>query len=102
MLGPLVLLAIIAPSAADIQALEVTRVIGPYAETTRDGRFHAEFAPSVETRGTLCEAIGDDEYDCRYETRTKAFFDNEFGAWEAIGVRLQWKEGRWRIIERGK
>ncbi|WP_428685248.1 hypothetical protein [Sphingopyxis sp.] len=100
--GLLILLAIIAPSAADIQALEVTRVIGPYVETTRDGRFHAEFAPSVETRGTVCEATGDDAYDCRYETRTKAFFDNEFGAWEAIVVQLQWKEGRWRIIEPGK
>ena len=97
-----ILLAITAPSSADIQALEVTRVIGPYVDTARDGRLYAEFAPSVETRNVRCQPAAATNYDCRYEVRTKDFFDNAFGSWEPVTARLQWKDGRWRIVDPGK
>ncbi|MBL8651203.1 MAG: hypothetical protein JNL35_12480 [Sphingopyxis sp.] len=95
------LISVAAPGASDIQALEVTRVIGPYASPARDGRLHAEFAPSVETRGAVCEPVGGRDYACRYERRTKGFFDSDFGVWEAASVRLQRKKGRWRVVDPG-
>ncbi|WP_144037741.1 hypothetical protein [Sphingopyxis sp. KK2] len=96
------LLALTAPSADDIQALEVTRVIGPYVDQTRDGRLYAEFAPDVETRGAMCEPVAGGSHDCRYEVRTKSFFDNAFGQWQPMSVRLRWKNGRWRVVDPGK
>jgi hypothetical protein len=98
----LALLALTAPSAADIQAHEVTRVIGPYVDRARDGRLYAEFAPDVETRGAICEPAGRGKHDCRYEVRTKDFFDNAFGPWAPAAVRLRWKGGRWRVVDPGE
>lgn len=97
-----ILIAIAAPSSADIQALEVTRVTGPYVDAARDRRPYAEFAPSVETRDVHCEATAAANFDCRYDVRTKEFFDNAFGSWEPVTVRLQWKDGRWRIVDPDK
>jgi hypothetical protein len=98
----LALLTLTAPSADDIQALEVTRVIGPHVERTRDGRLFAEFAPDVETRGVVCEPVADGEHDCRYEVRTKGFFDNAFSPWQLVAVRLRWKDEHWWVVDPGK
>ncbi|APZ99874.1 hypothetical protein BWQ93_16290 [Sphingopyxis sp. QXT-31] len=77
-------------------------MIGPYASPTRDGRLYAEFAPEVETRSTVCEPVAGQDYACRYDRRTNGFFDSDFGAWEAASVRLQRKQGRWRVVDPGE
>jgi hypothetical protein len=88
-----------APSPTDIAALEQKRLLAPFTDATKTARqYSAEFAPTVETRNVDCVPKGEDGFSCRFESRTKGFFDADFGAWIARSETVQRStEGHWRF-----
>jgi hypothetical protein len=90
-----------APTGADIQAVEETRVLEPLTDYTQDGRAYVEFAPTVETRDVTCTPVSAEMYECSFETRVKDALSPEFGAWAPRRARLTWRDDCWRQDEEG-
>src|SRR5262245_24443298 len=86
------------PTAADVQAVEVTRVLEPLTDYARDGRGYVERAPSIETRAATCAPISVNRFECTYEARLKDFFAQSFGPWEPRRERIEWRDGRWKRV----
>jgi hypothetical protein len=84
-----------APRAADIEAVETTRILAPVTEYTRDGRAYVEFAPTIETRAAACTPSEGGAWLCTFETRVRDFFESEFGPWQPRRERLAWRKGCW-------
>ena len=83
------------PTAADVQAMEVSRVLEPLIDHSRAGRAYVEFAPTVETRNVSCVLLADKAADCTFETRVREFLAQDFGPWEVRTERFEWHQGRW-------
>jgi hypothetical protein len=88
-------LALAVPSASDVQAMEVSRVLEPFVDYDRKGRRFVEFAPDVETRAVICVKAAENMADCTYETRIRDFVEPEFGPWETRRERLVRKRKCW-------
>jgi hypothetical protein len=90
----LALLAIAAPSAADVQRAEEARVLEPLIDwnATVDGTGFVEFAPTVETRKAVCAATQTGAFHCSYEARRKDGLASDFGPWEARQELLTWRD----------
>lgn len=95
----LLLANVAAPTAADVQAVEETRVLDPITDYTRDGRAYVEFAPTVETRNVTCTPVSAEMYECSFETRVKDALSLEFGAWAPRRAKLTWRDDCWRQDE---
>jgi hypothetical protein len=91
------LLIVAAPTSADVQSVEETRVLQPLLDYTPDGRAYVEFAPTVETRNVACTAVCQETYECSVEARVKNAFDHKFGAWTARLERMAWRDGHWHL-----
>ena len=100
MLALFILSAIASPAAADIHALEVTRVMIPDVSHARDGRAYVEFAPTIETRNVHCVLVDAAVFDCDYELRTKNFFTADFSSWAPKHERVIWRDKRWQILSK--
>ncbi|HEX7948364.1 MAG TPA: hypothetical protein VF495_27105 [Phenylobacterium sp.] len=71
------------PTAAEVQTLEMARVLDPLISSSREGRGYVEFAPTVETRDVACERTADGPtFKCVYEARVRRFFAQDFGPWQ--------------------
>ena len=90
------------PTAADVQATEERRVLEPLTDYTPDGRAYVEFAPTVETRNAACTPVSSAAFECRFETRVKDAFAQEFGEWTIRRTRLVWQADSWRQDESDK
>jgi hypothetical protein len=97
MLAVVVALAIAPPSAAEIQTLEVDRILIPLTDYTLDGRPYVEFSPTVETQRVACTKIDAKRYDCTWETRTRDFLEPDFGPWDPRREQLIRRYHRWRF-----
>jgi hypothetical protein len=97
MLAAFLILAASAPSASDVQAVELTRALEPYRDRTRDGRAYVEFAPTVETRNVRCSSVNKTTFDCEYDARAKGFLDAEFASWEPKRERIVRRNRSWKI-----
>ena len=86
------------PTAADVQAVEESRVIAPFVDETPTGALHAEFAPAVETRNARCTGPRRGVYACTWDTRVKGYFDAAFGDWARRAERLEFRGGCWRTV----
>ncbi len=88
------------PTAADIENVEAIRILTPLATPTKtDGQMIVEFGPKVETRNVVCQPAGD-AFECRYESRVTAFFDQPTGNWtERQAVIARQANGRWRMVQ---
>jgi len=91
-----VLSAIAPPVAADIHALEVTRLMAANISYTRDGRAYVEHAPTIETRNVHCVAAGVAVFDCDYEVRTKDFLAADFSPWSPRHEQVIWRDKCWQ------
>jgi hypothetical protein len=88
------LLAIAAPSAADVQRAEEARALEPLIDwnATVDGTGFIEFAPTIETRKAVCAVTQTSAFQCSYEARNKDGLASEFGAWDARRELLEWRD----------
>lgn len=91
----LALLAVAAPTAAQVQIIELDRVSAPLTSYAKDGRAYVEFAPDVETRNVACTLEKQSIFKCNYEARTRPAFEREFGPWERRQARLVWRRNCW-------
>ena len=87
------------PSQTDIAILEEERVMAAFAMPTKTpGRYAVEFAPRVEVRNLTCARQSQESFTCRFESRTKAFFNSSFDDWTARGETVQRPgTGNWRF-----
>jgi hypothetical protein len=95
-----ILLATIAPNAADIQATEEARIIQPLIQWMPSGKGIVEWAPDVETRNVSCTPAKRDIYDCTYESRVREPLENDFGPWSARHEWVGKRRNLWRIVAR--
>jgi hypothetical protein len=98
----LALLGAALPSSADVHAFEVSRVLGPLTDHTRDATPFVEFAPAVETRNAKCISIRKNVADCDYQARAREFFAQEFSPWEMRHERLVWRNKCWLREDRSQ
>ena len=81
-----------APTEADIQTFERSRILAPYTTELPDGRRHIGlFAPTVETSAVSCTAQGE-VYACTYRSRFREMLGPDFSEWETRTERLAWRD----------
>lgn len=90
------------PTAADVHAVEVGRILSPRTDVTHDGQRYVEFGPEIETRNATCRQAAQTQYDCSYEVRIKEFLSRDPGPWASRLERLHWRGGRWHRKPRHK
>ena len=87
------------PTAADVENAETLRILTPLASPTKTGgQMIVEFGPKVETRNAACQPAGD-AFECRYESRVTAFFDQPTDNWTERRAVIVRANGQWRMVQ---